>query len=132
MADLTDKEASQSVKISGQDSSGLETYQVGSHSDGSLKSYSPGFSTPNNAVIAVGNSSTLLIAANVNRKMAYVSNLSGVAIWIRFGDAAVLNRGIRLLNGSYYQIDSNNFWQGDVYAIKSGGGTLNIDVFEGT
>lgn len=99
---------------------------------GSL-SISDGFSnlTPGTPTqIAVGTTSISLIAANPNRKYAHIVNNSGETIFIQYSVAAALNQGIKLTPGSFYTIESNNLWLGDINAIGLIANQL-IDILEG-
>lgn len=81
--------------------------------------------------VSVSTSSTLLLAANDHRKMAYFSNNGGAIIYLRLGSAASSGVGIKLNPGSVFFIGAENLWTGAVYGIKSGGGSGSVDVFEG-
>lgn len=88
--------------------------------------------TANNIIIAITNVSKLVLAANSNRKYAYIYNQTGGVIHIKLGATAVFGEGIRMTNNTMYEINSTNLWVGDIYAIKSGATPQNLDVFEGT
>ena len=132
MADLTEITSAQSVKIVGSDSAGVEQTPVGSHADGSLKVYTPGIATASNIRVGVTNSTTQLLAANSARKYAIIANNSGITIYLKMGAAAVVGEGLVLPSGAVFQITNDNLWVGSINAIRSGGGTATIDVFEGT
>jgi hypothetical protein len=99
-----------------------------------LEGFSPaltGHSTANNQHVAVGTTSTEILAANTNRKMAVFFNNSGSSFYLRLGGTAEVNKGIRLGPNEIYQIGLVNLWLGAVNAIRASG-TSHIDVFEGT
>lgn len=91
-----------------------------------------GFDTLTNppGQVAVALTTTLLLAANPNRKYAHISNNSGNPVFIQFDTAAVLNQGIRIPAFGLYTIESNNLWLGSINAISVVAGTL-IDILEG-
>jgi hypothetical protein len=91
-----------------------------------------GFSTPANTTPAITSASSVVLAANLNRKYAYVSNNTGGVVFIKLGAAAALNTGIRIANNGMYEINANNLWTGTINAIKPGAGSVNLDIFEGT
>ena len=91
-----------------------------------------GFATGSNTRPAVTNASSTILASNVNRLFAYISNNSGSTIFLKFGVAAVINQGILLPNLAIYEINADNLWTGSIQAIKNGASSVNIDVFEGT
>jgi hypothetical protein len=63
--------------------------------------------TPTHVVASVGVVSTQILAANVNRKYALIINDSDTVIYLKIGEAAVLNQGIRLNpNGGAYEMSS--------------------------
>ena len=79
----------------------------------------------------VGVASALALAANVQRANAVFVNDSSETIYLARGNAAVLNRGIRLnANGGSYEIDASNLFQGIVNGIATGAGA-NLTVSEG-
>lgn len=91
-----------------------------------------GFDTLTNppGQVAVGLTTTLLLAANPNRKYAHISNNSGNPVFIQFDMAAALNQGIRIPAFGLYTIESTNLWLGTVNAVGIIAGTL-IDILEG-
>lgn len=81
--------------------------------------------------VAVGISSTLVLAANPKRMDAVFVNDSNKPIYLARGNAAVMNEGIRLsATSSKYEINALNLFRGAVYAIASGG-AKNLTVSEG-
>ena len=130
MADLTDIQAAQSVKIIGADSSGLETNPlqvtlIGARLDTS-------FSSGTNSRPTITNLSSVILAANTNRKYVIISNQSGQNVFLRLGALAIINEGILLAPGFVYEIGFSNLWTGTINAVKAGGGAVLIDVFEGS
>lgn len=91
-----------------------------------------GISNGNHTRVGVSNSSVPLLADNTSRKYVLISNNSGVTIYLKLGSTAVVGEGITLLSGGSYEINVLNLWTGSINAIRSGGGTATIDVFEGT
>lgn len=91
-----------------------------------------GFATGANTRPSINNVSSNILASNPARKYAYIFNQSGVAIFIKLGAAAVINQGIRIPDNSMYEINSDNLWTGDIFAIKNLATAVNIEVFEGT
>jgi len=87
--------------------------------------------SPTNTAVSIGNTSTLVLAANSGRRYAIFSNDSDEPIYLSLGAAAVLNTSL-LLNdyGGLFEINSNNLFTGEVYAICSSGGK-NLCVIEG-
>lgn len=81
------------------------------------------------AQIIVGLVSTLLIAANADRKFAYVSNYSGQTVFIEVGAPAALGKGIRLCSGASFIFSGADLWLGDIFGITDSG-TPNVNVSE--
>lgn len=73
------------------------------------------------------------MAENERRKYCILINDSNQDIYIRLGSAAVANEGIRISAGGFaYEIDHNNLWVGDIYAIHGGSGSKNLLIMEMT
>lgn len=93
------------------------------------------FGTVINSYIALtANTTTQLLAANSNRKYAYISNNSGGLIAIQFGSATGLTtaaRGLVIPNGNYYELKGDNLYTGAVFAFTNSSG-LTVAVTEGT
>lgn len=89
------------------------------------------FSIGANARPTVSTTSVLILAANANRKYAYISNQSGAVIYVKLGAAAVVGEGIRINNDGFFEITVDKLWTGDVFAIRNAGSGA-VDVFEGT
>lgn len=73
-------------------------------------------------IVDVGLISIQVLAANTSRKYCYFANDSGTVIYLSFGGAAGLNRGVRLdANGGTYVMcySTNNLFTGAVYAIST-------------
>ncbi len=80
---------------------------------------------------SVQTSSGVALAANVDRTYALFVNDSDTNIYLRLGEAAVANEGIRLnANGGSYEINLQNLYRGAVYAIASSA-DKNLMVTEG-
>jgi hypothetical protein len=81
----------------------------------------------------VANTSTLVLAANPDRRYAVFTNDSDSPIYLAIWHTAVAHTGIRLNpNGGSYEIDFKNYYVGDVTAIHdSGSGTKKLCVQEG-
>lgn len=81
--------------------------------------------------VAVGITTTVVLAANPGRADAVFVNDSNQPIYLARGNAAVLNAGIRLnANGGSYEINRNNLFRGAINAIAEGG-AKNLTVSEG-
>lgn len=77
----------------------------------------------------VNTTSSVILAANTNRKNAGGFNQSGGIIFIKYGAAAVAGEGERVPNNSPIIIPEG--YTGDVYAIRNAG-TGAVDMWEGT
>lgn len=80
------------------------------------------------------NTTTQILAANSNRKYAYISNNSGGTISIQFGSATGLtsvSRGLVIPNGNYYELKGDNLYTGAIFAYTNASG-LVVAVTEGT
>lgn len=131
--DLTEKQASQSVKLAGADpSTGAETYFMDVTSEGRGKIQQPASNTGGNTRPSITSVSSTILAANPARKFAIIINNSGANAWLKYQDAAVSLEGIFLAAGSMWTINAPTLWTGAVNAIKQGGGTIELDVFEAT
>lgn len=101
--------------------------------DGALKVSSLGFSelAPGYPTqVSVDNTSTVLLAANPDRKYAHIFNNTTNYIFIQFEASAALNQGIKINPGNYFTITGDNLWLGAVNGIALIPGQL-IDVLEG-
>jgi len=77
----------------------------------------------NSLQVNVTATSSLILAANEQRKFCIFINDSSSTIYLKFGSAASLSAGIRISAGGFsYEIDKDNLWVGDVYAIHNGTG----------
>ena len=71
--------------------------------------------------VSVGDSSTQVLAANINRKLLILVNDSDEAIYVSLGATAILNNGIRLnSNGGSVALD-DPIYKGAVNAISVSG-----------
>lgn len=160
MADLNDLQVAQPVKIVGSDSTGNETnpqkvdvngsiYSVPTDASGlELKGQRSSansvpvvlssdqapfrYSIATNTRPPVTNTSSVIVAANANRRFIRITNNTTVnTLWIKFGAAAITGEGLKLSPGVTYESEAVVF-TGDIHAIHSDIGTINIDVEEGT
>ena len=80
-----------------------------------------------NSKVAVGSTTTVVMAADPDRKWAVLTNDSDEAIYLGLGEAAVMNEGIRLdpvaatAPAGCYKIDANNRFTGAINAICTSG-----------
>lgn len=77
----------------------------------------------------VTTTSSIILAANINRKNAGGFNQSGGIIFIKYGATAVAGEGERVPNNSPIIVPEN--YTGDVYAIRNVGSGA-VDMWEGT
>jgi len=84
--------------------------------------------TPSNATVA--NTSTKVLSKNSGRRYAVIVNDSNESMYVSLGTAAELNKGIRLnANGGVLEINGDDPFKGEIYAICSSGGK-NITTFD--
>ena len=72
--------------------------------------------------ITVAATSTAVVAASTrnNRHCIDITNDSDTTIYLALGEAAVVNKGIRLnANGGSWTSNANSVWQGTVNAISA-------------
>ena len=89
--------------------------------------------TPTHSEVAVGATTTAVIAANSARKYLLLVNDSDEAIYVKLGAAAVMNEGIRInASGGSLALSAQN---GNLYAGAINGicssGSKNLLVTEG-
>ncbi len=73
----------------------------------------------------------VVLAANKFRTCAEFVNDSDQVIYLRLGQAAVLNTGIRLnASGGSYEINLSNLWKGPISAIHGGAGNKVLCIME--
>lgn len=92
------------------------------------------YSTPSHTAPTMGAASALVVAANADREYLLIVNDSDVTIYIKLGEAAVANQGIRLnANGGSYEMSRKlgNLYSGAVYGIASSGTGKVLLVTEG-
>jgi len=79
-----------------------------------------------NADVSVGVTSTLLAAGNTSRNYLLIQNKSTVTIYVSIGGAAVLNTGVQIVAGGYWEplIPPN----AAVYGITAAGTALTCVV----
>jgi len=75
--------------------------------------------------------STIALEANKRRTGATFVNDSDAVIYLRLGQDAALNTGIRLNSaGGSYEINKTNLYKGDVTAIHGGAGNKVLCIIE--
>jgi hypothetical protein len=93
-----------------------------------------GLNVANNVIndsVSIGNVSTLVLAANPDRRYLFLVNDSDESIYVSLGSAAVMNTGILLTSqGGALTLDTTTMWTGSVYAISATGGK-NLTICEG-
>jgi hypothetical protein len=79
-----------------------------------------------------GNTATLILASNSNRKYAYISNNSGSTLNIQFGSSTGIgaNAGLVITAKSFYELKGDNLFTGNIYGFSAG--NITISVTEGT
>ena len=95
----------------------------------SLSAQPSGTKTVSNTRPAVTAVSSIALAANAKRMWALISNNTGGAVALKYGEAAVAAQGIPLANGATHLIEGHNLFRGDVHAIA--GGAVALDIVEG-
>lgn len=85
-----------------------------------------------NTFATIGLTSTLVLAANSQRRWLFLVNDSDENIYVSLGSAAVVGSGILLTpGGGALTLDTASMFAGDVYAICASGGK-NLTVSEGS
>lgn len=85
-----------------------------------------------NSGVSVGNTSTLVLAANSSRRYLFLVNDSNESIYVSLGSAAVLNEGVLLTSGGgALTLDTTSMYHGAIYAICASGG-MNLTICEGS
>lgn len=80
------------------------------------------------------NTAVQILAANANRKYAYISNNSGSLIVIQFGSATGLTsaaKGLVIPNNNFYELKGDNLYTGAIFAYTNSSGIV-VAVTEGT
>lgn len=75
--------------------------------------------------VTVGNTTTVVLAADASDKREYVAivNDSDEPVYIALGATAVMNEGIRLnAGGGALELSGENQWQGAINGICASGG----------
>lgn len=83
--------------------------------------------TPTHTAITVGAATTVIAAANANRKYLLMVNDSNEDIYIKLGAPGVLNEGIRInLGGGNYEISirNGNSYLGAINGICASGAKI--------
>jgi hypothetical protein len=92
------------------------------------------YTTPTPTPVNVSTASTVVLAANTNRKYVLLVNDSDTPIYVSLGGVAAVNQGIRLNSrGGAYEISRKlgNLYTGAINAIQSDAGTKRLLVVEG-
>lgn len=93
------------------------------------------FGTVTNSYVALtASTATQILAANGNRKYAYVSNNSGNTVAIQFGSSTGLTstaKGLVIPSGNFYELKGDNLYTGIIYAYTTSG-SVTLAVTEGT
>ena len=92
------------------------------------------YSVATHTEAAVGSGTTTVLAANAARVYALFVNDSDTTIYLRLGEDAILNEGIRInANGGSFEMtqQQGNLYDGVVNGIASAG-SKNMTVLEGT
>lgn len=135
MADLSDKNSAQTVKIVGADSSGVESEFLTSRDYASVRPldvYLPQIgssSVTHTRITLVANVSTTVASANSARKWLIIVNASGANIFMKFGVAAVVNQGKEISNNTDFSMSATLLYLGDVNVIV-GSNNRTIEVIE--
>jgi hypothetical protein len=97
----------------------------------------PAFGTVTNAsVVLAANTATLLLAANANRRYAYISNPTTKILYIQFGSSTGLSTTQGLVLGEQagvnviFEIKGDNLYAGAIYGYS--GSAITVSVTEGT
>lgn len=87
--------------------------------------------TPSNVALPSA-AVTLILAANANRKYAYISNVGGSQIQIQFGTSSGLTSttGLIIASKGFYELKGDNLFTGNIYAYCAN--SITISVAEGT
>ncbi|MBA7663908.1 hypothetical protein ES703_71956 [subsurface metagenome] len=73
----------------------------------------------------------VILPANKFRTCVEITNDSDVVIYLRLGQDAVINTGIRLnATGGSYEINLSNLWKGPISAIHDGVGNKVLCIME--
>lgn len=82
-----------------------------------------------NASVAASATSVLILAANVNRKGVYITNYPQATqrLYLRYGSAAVVGRGLMLLSGDSHYEDT---FTGDIFGVWSAANSGLVDIME--
>lgn len=87
---------------------------------------------PAHSTVDLGTASAQVLAANGARSYALIQNLSSVNVFLRLGETAVTNEGIRLGPGGSYEISSHNknLFHGAVNGLAESGSGNRVSVLE--
>lgn len=90
-----------------------------------------GFGNGSNLRPLVTGASSLVLPKNYRRCYLSLYNNSGVQMYFRFGEAAVVNQGVRLAPNEFFELRGSRIWMGAIYMIAASGSNA-VDIFEGT
>jgi len=79
------------------------------------------FTSATNSKVTVAATTTEVLEADDTRVFARITNDSDAVIYLALGEDAVMNQGIRLAVGGYFEINSDNLYTGSVNAISAAG-----------
>jgi hypothetical protein len=83
----------------------------------------------------ITSASSTILASNSARKFAIIINNSAGTVYLKLGVAAVTGEGITLTTSgstSIFELNNDKLYTGLITGIKTGGGSFNLDVIEGT
>ncbi len=92
------------------------------------------YNTPTHTEGSATSTTSVALAANESRMYAMFQNDGDITVYLRLGEAAIVNEGIRInANGGSYEISDRlgNLYQGAVNCIAASGTTVVL-VLEGT
>jgi hypothetical protein len=116
-------------KIYHNGSSAVTISVLDAYCDAAFQAYArTGYSRPTHTTITLAAAtSTLVLAANVNRSYALFINDGANDAYLSLGPAAVANSGILVVkSGGSYEMADGNLWRGPVNGISTGGSTILV------
>lgn len=98
-----------------------------------MLNYYPRVSPKDPVGVDVGDTSIVVLEANLNRRYAVFTNDSDTVIYLAFADTAVAHKGVRLNpnGGSYELAPLKNFYDGVVSAVTASGTGKRLCIQEG-
>jgi hypothetical protein len=82
------------------------------------------------ATASVGNTDSIILAANASRKKLVIVNIGAVPVFFGDGQTAALNSGIVLTPNGTWVMDSYTFTVAALHAICSSASTLSIQEYQ--